>query len=386
MKSPMTASLLLASLLLAGCGKEEKTSAHEAPDPVAPPARTGQVTVPADSPKLQQIKVEPVREMEVATDEVVAPGKIEVNPNRVTHIVLPLGGRVTNVMVHLGDFVKQGQPVLLVESPDVDQAMSTYLQTEAAISTAKSVMLKAKADVDRLHDLDAHNAVAKKDVLNADAVYQQSQAAVEQANVTQKQALRRLDMLGLKPGEFGQKVAVRAPISGKVLEMNIVPGEYRNDTNANLITIADLSSVWVSSDVPETKMRLIQRGERIDIELAAYPGQTFHGRVTRIADTLDPTSRTIKVSAEVPNPGEKLRPEMYGSIRHVDATRRSPVVPSGAIIQGDGQNVVYREITRGQFQQTPVTLGNRSGDMVAVLSGLEPGQRVVTDGVMLLKN
>src|SRR5207237_720833 len=181
-KTTLAASTLLAaSLLIAtGCSKEEKTSAHEAPAPTpAADAKQGVVNLPADSPKLQQITVKTVQEREVPTDEVIAPGKIEVNPNRVSHVVLPLGGRVTSVMVHLGDFVKQGEPLLLVESPDADQAMSTYLQAQASVSNAKSIMLKTKADADRLHDLDAQNAVAKKDVLNADASLQQSQAAVE---------------------------------------------------------------------------------------------------------------------------------------------------------------------------------------------------------------
>lgn len=391
MKTVLTTSVALAALALAGCSNEQKTAAasETAPPPAVAataPSSNGLVVVPADSPKLQQIKVEAVRSEEVPSEEVTAPGKIEMNPNRVSHVVLPLGGRVTSVLVKLGDFVKQGQPLLTVESPDTDQAMSTYLQSQAAVSTAKSAMLKAKGDADRLHDLDAHNAVAKKDVLNADATYQQSQAAVEQAEAIERQAVRRLEMLGVKPGEFGQKVTVRAPLSGKVMELNIATGEYRNDTNANLITIADLSSVWVSSDVPETAMRMIQPGEHIDVTLAAYPGQTFRGRVTRIADALDPTSRTIKVSAEIPNPGERLRPEMYGSIRHVESTRKAPVIPSQAVMQGDNQNVVYREIARGRFQTTPVTLGTRTGDRVAVLTGLQEGQRIVTDGVMLLQN
>lgn len=382
----MIVALGCAALALAGCGKNEaKTEAANMTPPAAAPQRPGQVTLPADSPKLQQLKVEPVHTAEVAADEVIAPGKIEINPNRLSHVVLPLAGRVTKVLVKVGDFVRQGQPVLMLESPDAETAMSTYLQAEAGVTTAKSAMLKAKTDVDRLHDLDAHNAVAKKDVLNAEATYQQAQAAVEQAMAASKQAARRLDMLGLKLGEFGQQVAVGAPISGKVMEMNVVQGEFRNDTNANVVTIADLSSVWVTSDVPENLIRFIQRGERIDVELSAYPGRVFHARVTRIADAVDPTTRTLKVSAELPNPNELLRPEMFGRIRHVDSTRVSPVVPTAAIIQGDGQNVVFRETSQGTFQQTPVTLGNKNGELIAVLSGLKEGDRVVTDGAMLLK-
>src|SRR6266403_1903802 len=132
-------------------------------------------------------------------------------------------------------------------------------------------------------------------------------------------------MFGLQAGKFGPSNQVRAPLSGKVLELNVAAGEYRNDTNAQLMTIANLSTVWVSADVPESSIRLVQAGERVDITLAAYPNELFRGRVTRIADTVDPQTRTVKVRAELDNPHGRFRPEMFGSIRHTEAIRIRPV-------------------------------------------------------------
>jgi membrane fusion protein, heavy metal efflux system len=170
-----------------------------------------------------------------------------------------------------------------------------------------------------------------------------------------------------------------------VLELNVAAGEYRNDTNAPLMTIANLSTVWVSADVPESSLRLVHVGERVDVTLAAYPNETFHARVMRIADTVDPQTRTIKVRAELENPGGRFRPEMYGSIRHTDSMQMRPVVPAGAAIQGDGHTVVFVEKGQGRFQQTEITVGKRTGDLLPVLSGLSAGDRVVVDGAMLLK-
>ena len=150
--------------------------------------------------------------------------------------------------------------------------------------------------------------MAKKDVLTAENALAQSKAAVEQSQALLDQSDRRLQMLGLKPGSFGQKVTVPAPISGKILDMAVAAGEYHNDTNAPVMTIADLSTVWVASDVTESDIRLIEVGERIDVSLSAYPGETFHGRVTRIADTVDPQTRTVKVRAEMDNARGRLRP------------------------------------------------------------------------------
>lgn len=368
----------------ADAGKPDQSVSASSATPAAP-SGSGAVVLPADSPKLKQIKVETVESGEVPIDVVTAPGKIEVNPNRLSHVVLPVGGKVTATLVRLGDSVKQGQPLLTLESPDADAAMSTYLQAEASCNQNKANLMKANADMDRAKDLFEHNAIAKKEVINTEASLAQAKATLDQSETTRQQALRRLDLLGLKPGNFGQGITVRAPLSGKIIEMNVVPGEFRNDTNTGVITIADLSSVWVSSDVPESAIRFIQRGERLDLELNAFPGDRFIGRVTRIADSVDPTTRTLKVSAEIPNPNERLKPEMYGKIRHVEAVHRGPVVPVGAVIQGDGQNIVYRELSPGRFQSTPVQIGEKVGGSYPVTSGLRAGDRVVTDGAMLLK-
>ena len=194
---------------------------------------------------LEQLRVALVGTAELPTAEVVAPGKIEENPNRVSHVVLPVSGRITNVMVKLGDAVTEGQPLLTVRSPDADAAMSNYLQAQASVTQAQAGLRKAQADFDRLSDLYVHNAVAKKEVLDAQNSVTQVKAALEQVVVAHAQAAQRLTLLRLKPGDFSQEVIVRAPLAGKVLELSVVPGEYRNDTTASVITVADLSTVWV---------------------------------------------------------------------------------------------------------------------------------------------
>jgi cobalt-zinc-cadmium efflux system membrane fusion protein len=377
--------LLCMMAALAGCGqKEARTAAAPPTDPAQQPAG-GLVVLPPDSPKLQQLRVAPVRTAEVPTDEVISPGKIEANPGGISRIVLPAPGRIANVLVKLGDAVEKGQTVLTLESPDVDAVESSYLQAGAALAQANANLAKAQSDYDRASDLFEHNAIARKEVINTENSLAQAKAAVEQAKASQEQYRRRISMFGLKAGAFGQSVEVRSPLSGKVLELNVAAGEYRNDTNAPLMTIANLSSVWVSADVPESSIRLIQVGERVDVTLAAYPNEVFRARVMRIADTVDPQTRTIKVRAELDNSRGRFRPEMFGSIRHTESMQVRPVVPAGAVIQGDGHSVVFLEQGAGRFQQREITVGKRSGDVLPVLSGLKAGDRVVVDGAMLLK-
>jgi membrane fusion protein, heavy metal efflux system len=377
--------LAIGALCLAGCGDKKDSAAEASTTPPAPAGKPGQVVIPPDSPRLQELKIEGVTSADVPANEVLAPGKIEVNPNRVAHLTMPVAGRVGAVLVKVGDAVQQGGPVLRIESPDADAAVSAYMQARAQTEQARTALVKAKADLDRARDLFEHKAIANKEVLNAESVAAQSQAALDQNQANVQGALRRLEILGLKPDTFGQQLTVTAPVAGKVLEVNVVPGEFRNDLSANLITIADLSTVWVASDVPESDIRFIHQGGRLEIELTAYPGEVFRGRVTRIADGVDPQTRTLKVRAEMENPQERLRPEMFGRIRHVEGSSKLPVIPLNAVLQSEGASVVYREVSRGVFEPVTVTLGARVGDRVAVKSGLAVGDRIVTDGVMLLK-
>jgi cobalt-zinc-cadmium efflux system membrane fusion protein len=288
-------------------------------------------------------------------------------------------------MVKLGDAVVQGQPVLALESPDADAAMSTFMQAQAGVVQATAALQKAQADFDRVDDLFEHNAVAKKEVTNAESTLTQAKAAVEQAQALREQALRRIRVLGLEPGDFRQQLLLRSPLAGKVLELGVVPGEYRNDTSAPVVTIADLRTVWVTSNVPESYIRFIHLGERMDVSLVAYPGETFESRVSLIANTVDPQTRTVKVQAEIDNRAGRLRPEMFGSSHHIEATTPTPVVPAGAVIEGDGRSAVFVERGDGRFERRDVTLGRPAGNLVRVIGGLRPGDRVVIEGTMLLK-
>ena len=368
--------------LFSACGGREAASAEAQP---ATNPEPGIVVMAADSPMLAQIKREKVGTKELPNDEVIAPGKIEANPNRVSKVVLPVTGRIVGVMVKMGDAVRKDQPLLSIQSPDADAAMSAYLSAQAGVTQNRAALVKAQSDFDRASDLFEHNAVAKKDVQGAENALAQGRAGVEQAQASLDQAVRRLAVLGLKPGDSTQEVVVRSPLAGKVLELSVVPGEFRNDTSASLMTIADLSSVWVTSQVPESYIRFVQLGERVEINLVAYPGERFEGRVSRIADTLDPQTRTVKVQAEMDNREGRFRPEMYGSIHHVESTSMRVVIPFGAVVQDGDRAVVFVERSPGRFEERTVLLGKRAGDVVRVANGVQPGESVVVDGVMLLK-
>jgi cobalt-zinc-cadmium efflux system membrane fusion protein len=382
---------VLGICLMAGCRRSEAPTGTNTP-PSAPQRASSVVNVPPDSAQLKQIQVQPVQLGEIPTDELVAPGRVSMNPNRVSRVLPQVPGRVVKVMARLGDSVEQGQPLVELESPDADAAVSTYRQAQAAESQARAALTKAEADLARAKDLYEVRAVAEKDVLNAQHDFAQATGGLETAEAVRQQAWRKLELLGLTPNNFHQPIFVRAPLSGKVLEVNVAPGEYRaaisfhTDTTAPLMIIADLSTVWVSSDVPEAFIRLIHMSEPVSISLVSFPDEVFVGKVTRIGDVLDPQTRTLKVHVELPNPQGRFRPEMFGSIRHSGPKQKMPIVPTAAVVQEYGRNTVFLERASGQYERRQITVGPPVRDLLPVLSGLQAGDRIVVDGAMLLKD
>ena len=381
--------VVLSAGVLGGCGQGEAPAA--ASTPAAPLGNLNLVRIPLDSPQLKQIRVEPIRQVDMPSDELVAPGRVAMNPNRVSRVLPPVGGRILKVLVKLGDHVEQEQPLLTMESPDGDAAVSADLQAQSTERQTRAALQKAEGDLRRATDLYEHKAVAEKDFLQAQNDVATARSGYEIAQAVREQTSRKLQLLELKPTEFHQAVQVRAPLTGQVLEVNVAPGEYRaaisfhTDTTAPLMTIADLSTVWVSSDVPEPFIPLIHLGEPVAITLVAFPDQILSGRVARIGDVLDAQTRTLKVHVELPNPVGRFRPEMYGSIRHSGPTRRTLVVPDTALLQEYGRAIVFVERGPGQFERREVTTGVRTGTVVAVSEGLAPDERVVVDGAILLK-
>jgi len=362
-----------------------------AASPSTPSQAMPLVVVPPDSPRAKQLRIETIREQAFPTDEVIAPAKVMINPNRISRVLPPVQGRVLAVFVRLGDTVADGQPLVSLNSPDADAAISTYLQADATLRQAKVTLTKTETDLDRSRKLLQYQAISEKDALAAQNDVATARAALENAEAARSQAVRKLTLLGLSTSDLEQSVVVRAPIAGVVTDISVTPGDYRAavssaaDVATPLMSIADLSTVWVSSDVPEPFMRLIRIGEDAEITFVAYPGETFTGRIARIGTTLDPQTRTLKVQVDLPNPVRRFLPEMFGTMRHAGPSRRFPVVPVSAIVEEYGRSHVFVERGPGQFERRAVVTGVRTDDHVAIVSGLAANSRVIVDGAILLK-
>src|ERR1700675_3706185 len=167
----------------------------------APRQPSGVIVIAPESPQLKQIRVSPVEVAAMPSDEVVAPGRVVANPNRISRVLPQVGGRILNVMVKFGDHVEQGQPLLTMDSADADAAVSAYLQAESTERQTNAAVQKVEADFQRVRDLYEHKAVAEKDLLQARNDLTAARSSYEIARAVLEQARRKLQVLELKPNE-----------------------------------------------------------------------------------------------------------------------------------------------------------------------------------------
>lgn len=352
---------------------------------VNPDEQPGKIQLSPDSPQLKQIHVDVVREQRIATDEIHAPAAVEVDPGRSSPVILLHTGRIVAIPVKVGGSVARGQPVLYVESSEAEAELAAEVEARAALAQARAANSEAETAYERCKDLFGRDAAAKKDLLAAETKLGQTEAALARAEIVALKAKSRLDILGLDPNESRRRLVVRSPIAGNVTEMNAVAGEFRNDLSSPAMTIADLASVWIAFAVPENEIRRINRGDLFQVDLDGFPDQPLQATVTRIADIVDSTTRTIKVYAEMENPKRDFRPQMFGRIRHLGRPNLMPVVPAAALVEAGGHTYVYRQTGPGRFEQTPIEVAGRAGGYVGISKGVRTADMVVADGAMLLR-
>src|SRR2546427_1812587 len=200
----------LMMVTISSCGRQQPT-----PDKTAAastPTDSGEIRLPPDSPQLKRLHVEEVQTAKVPLEEVVVPGKIEANPTRISRIAMPLPGRVKQVMVTIGDSVREGEPVLALDSPETGAALSTYRQAQARLGQAKAAQSKAEADLNRIKDLFENRAVAQKEVIGAETALAQTRSDVAQTEAAVEESQKRLQIFGLKPDQSAQDILVRAGV------------------------------------------------------------------------------------------------------------------------------------------------------------------------------
>ena len=187
-------------------------------------------------------------------------------------------------------------------------------------------------------------------------------------------------------GESGETIPVRSPLHGVVLEKSVTQGTAVT-VGTPLYVVADLTELWAVAEIDETQLPLVTAGRPTELRVSAYPGETFAGRITFVADMVNPKTRRVTVRCQVPNPSQRLKPEMYASITLAAGEPREVLaVPSGAVQEIEGKPLVFVKTAKGSFERRDVTVGPETEGWVEVRSGVKEGEAVATTGSFLLKS
>ena len=305
------------------------------------------------------------------TDRVRVNGVIAPDVNRSVPVVSLAGGRVVDIKVKLGDYVTKGQPLLLINSPDLSQAFSDYQKAKAD----EQLVAKQLARAQLLYD---KGAIALAELETA-------QDAEAKAKIDLQTAAQHIKVLGGNINNPTPLLPVVAPISGVIVDQLITGGTgVRSlDNSPNLFTIADLSTVWVLCDVYENMLSRVHVGDTAQITLNAFPDREFSGRVVNISAVLDPATRTAKVRIELPNPQKIMRTGMFvtATFQGQQEIERS-VVPASAIVHLRDQDWVFVAAGDNQFRRVAVQTAGAAGDgLIQILSGVNPGEKVVANAL-----
>jgi cobalt-zinc-cadmium efflux system membrane fusion protein len=365
---------LVAGFTLAGCDAD-KMIASTAAARSAPTVRTvvhdgPLVVVPENSPLRATLQVAAVESRSVERP-ISAPGSIEAAPEKLVKVTSPVTGRIVKLERTLGDPVRTGDALFTLDSADLGSAYGETTKAEATLR-------QAQRDFARQKLLFEADITARKD-------YEAAELAFGAATSDAQVARGRLAQLGAGVGAASHRAYVlRSPINGRVIEMTGAQGGYWNDINAPIMTVADLSTVFLTASVSEKDIAALRVGQKARIDLSAYPDQAFGGTVKYIGEVLDADTRTVKVRVVVDNHQGLFRPGMFAKVVFSGDAHPALTVPASALVQSGLYTKVFVERAPFSFEARSVTVGPVIGEHIEILSGLQAGERIaVREGALL---
>jgi cobalt-zinc-cadmium efflux system membrane fusion protein len=360
--------VLIANLVIGGCKSDKVDAGAEAP----PPAKV------ISGVDVSFFSVEHPEQYPIATaTEYQAPSQLSVTGtvipdiSRNVPVISLASGRIVDIRTRLGDTVKKGQLLMRVRSDDISGGFDAY-------NKAVSDELLARKQLDRAKILYEHGAIAQGDL-------EVAQDTEDDAKTTLGTATEHLHLLGSDPTDPKGIVDILAPVSGVITDQEVAIGAaVQAYSTPNPFTISDLTTVWIVCDVYENDMANVRVGQLAEIKLNAYPGKVLKGTISNVGSILDPNIRTAKVRIEVANPGEMMRPGMFAAATLYGKDKQTyAAVAASAIVHLHDRDWVFIPM-QGKFKRIQVVSGDQlPNNMQEVLSGLQPGQQVVTNAINL---
>ncbi len=359
-RNVVLSNLVLIVALLAACKKSPPLPAES--------RRQADRSVVLGKESEAYLRVEPAG---VASKARVRPlsARVSFDERHYARVASPVQGRVLKLNVLTGDEVKAGALVATLAAPDVATLQAQVAETRGARVLAERV-------AERMHTLATSGA-------GSEAEAQAANTALDQAKLEEKRASQVLNALGAASG-IGT-FEIRAPIAGTIVERPVSVGsQVTLDQDRPIVVVADLSRVWVLADVYEQDLSNIAVGDEAEARVLSLPDRVFSGKVTDIGRVLDPLTRAARARIEVANDDRALRPGMFAQVQAKGMAKGEAKIPMSAVLARRDQFFVFVKRTDGAYEQREVKLGEQHGQHVMILSGLEPGTPVVTEGAILL--
>ena len=328
-------------------------------------------------------------------------GQVKAAEDLTAHVSTPVAGRVTSVLVQLGQSVRQGQALAILKSDTIGQEMADLLQSNLQanndIHQAQLQLKFSEAAYQREQKLFKDRISARADLEAARTQYEKDKGALqslqERRSATISTVQERLSLSGAGPNAASQVVETRrinpfitisAPRAGIVVSRTINNGELA-DPSKDMFQIAELDRVWLVAGLYEKDLAKVRVGQPVSLTLDSLSGQSFPGRISFIGNEVDAQTRTLPIRFELPNPGLRLKPGMFARVQTEVANSQALAVPKSALQQNGDFTFVYVPVGLHRYEERRVTPGLSSGNYVQILAGLKPGEAVATAGTLALK-
>jgi membrane fusion protein, heavy metal efflux system len=377
-KSRITALAVGVAMLQAGCGRG-KTAAADAVAAEKASQQPGFFTMRND--QIAHLKVAAV-EKTTWNMTVRTTGTVDWDADHTTQAITQVSGPITRILVDTGTMVRAGDPLLYVSSPDVAAAIAVYKKTRNQQDLAKRSLDRSKELLDR-------GAIAQKDLEAVQATYNDASTDVQNS-------LEALKIFAITKPELDQaeqqgvpispQLAVRAPISGMVVQKLISPGQLVQAGQTTCFLLSDVSTVWVQGHVFDRDLPSVRVGDRVDESSASIP-EVFHGVISYVGAMVDAATRTTPVRIVTPNPRDLLKKDTFvEAIIHTRTQKNILSVPVSAVLRTtENEPFVYVEVQPGTFGQRLITMGAQQDNRTEVLSGLKEGEKIVSEGSLFLQ-
>jgi cobalt-zinc-cadmium efflux system membrane fusion protein len=368
------AAILTITLMLASCSGSGTNAAANSSGATSSNSAEWFTIPPDQMAHVQVLTVQPT----TLTRSLRLTGAVAYNSFRTTPVITQVSGPVSRVVVVPGQKVRQAEPMLYVASPDYSQLRTNYLKAKDAYGLAQKAYARAE-------DLYQHHAIAEQNVEQAQSVEVQASGDLASAQAALKvMGITDPDALVKAPPSF--EVPVKAPISGLVVEQDVSAGQVIQPGTTQCFMISDISTVWVLVNIYQKDLPYVRVGDSVDIQTDTYP-EVFHGRIAYVAASLDPSTRTLQARIETPNPGDKLKKDMYVvATVHAGTIRNAIAIPDAAVLRdAENQPFVYAAASSNQFGRRSITLGESLSGQTQILSGLTAGDRVIGNGSLFVQ-